>query len=64
MIAATDERESKITQSHNDSQNTQTLQNVQYLQKTFRKVLKLCALLCSRSNSSVHDPTLQEHPCT
>lgn len=33
MIAATDEQESKITQSHNDSQNTKTLQNVQYLQE-------------------------------
>lgn len=37
MIAATDGQESKITQGHNDSQNTQTLQNVQYLQENILK---------------------------
>lgn len=33
MIAATDEQDSKITKGHKDSQNTQTLQNVQYLRE-------------------------------
>lgn len=37
MIAATGGQESKIIQSHNDSQNTQTLQNVQYLQENILK---------------------------
>lgn len=31
------DRESKIIQVHNDSQNTQALQNVQYLQENILK---------------------------
>lgn len=47
------DRESKITQGHNDSQNTQNITNVQYFQKN---ILKSALMVCFALFQVKHKP--------
>lgn len=59
------DRESKITQGHNDSQNTQNITNVQHFQEDILKsALTVCfALFQVKHKTAINYPTQLKPPC-